>query len=64
MRGLKIVMPLLEDHSSIQLVLSQAAHGVFTGLIDNRDARTLAFICQVAALTLPPPPPPPPPPPG
>jgi hypothetical protein len=53
MRGLKIVMPLLEDHSSIQLVLSQAAHGVFTGLIDNRDARTLAFICQVAALTLP-----------
>ncbi len=52
-KGSKIVMPLLEDHSAIQLVLSQLAHGIFSGALDNASARTLAYICQVAAFTLP-----------
>ena len=49
----KIVLPLLEDHSSIQLVLSQAAHGLFTCAVDPQTARSLAYICQVASGTLP-----------
>jgi hypothetical protein len=52
-KGSKIVMPLLEDHSAIQLVLSQLAHGIFSGELDNASARTLAYVCQVAAFTLP-----------
>jgi len=52
-KGSKIVMPLLEDHSAIQLVLSQLAHGIFSGDLDNASARTLAYVCQVAAFTLP-----------
>jgi hypothetical protein len=52
-KGSKIVMPLLEDHSAIQLVLSQLSHGIFSGALDNASARTLAYVCQVAAFTLP-----------
>ena len=52
-KGSKIVMPLLEDRSAIQLVLSQLAHGIFSGDLDNASARTLAYVCQVAAFTLP-----------
>ncbi|MGA8906695.1 MAG: hypothetical protein WB524_03695, partial [Acidobacteriaceae bacterium] len=52
-KGSRIVMPLLEDHSSIQLVLSQVAHGLFSGDMDPAHARSLAYTCQVAAQTLP-----------
>ena len=48
-----VVVPLLEDHSSIQLVLSQLAHGLFTSAVDPQSARSLAYICQVASSTLP-----------
>jgi hypothetical protein len=52
-KGSKIVMPLLEDHSAIQLILSQVAHGIFSGELDNATARSLSYVCQVAAFTLP-----------
>ncbi len=52
-KGSKIVMPLLEDHSSIQLVLSQIAHGLLSGAIDKDTACALAYTCQVATCTLP-----------
>lgn len=52
-KGSKIVVPLLDDHSSIQLLISQVAHGVLSGELDNDTARSLAYACQVAACTLP-----------
>jgi hypothetical protein len=51
-KGSKIVLPLLEDHSSIQLLVTRAAHGVLSGQLDNDTARTLGYLCQVALCTL------------
>lgn len=52
-KGGKIALPLLEDHASIQLLLTQAAHGLLTGELPASDARSLAYICHVASQTLP-----------
>jgi hypothetical protein len=52
-KGSKIVMPLLEDHSAIQLVLSQVAQGLFSGTLQPAEARALSYSCQVAACTMP-----------
>ena len=52
-KGSKIVMPLLDDHSSIQLVISQVAQGLFSGTLHPAEARALSYCCQVAAYTLP-----------
>jgi hypothetical protein len=46
-------MPLLEDHSAIQLVLSQVAQGLFSGTLQPAEARALSYSCQVAACTMP-----------
>ena len=48
----KIALPLLEDHASIQLLLTQAAHGQLTGRLTPAEARSLAYICHVASQTL------------
>lgn len=52
-KGSRVVLPLLEDHSSIQLVLSQIAQGLLSGAIDKDTACALAYTCQVATCTLP-----------
>ncbi len=51
-----VSIPLLEDHASIQLVLSQVAHGLLTHKLDSERARALIYTCQVANATLPRPP--------
>jgi hypothetical protein len=52
-KGAKVTLPLLADHDAIQLLLTQAAHGLFTGELDASASRALAYICHVAAQTLP-----------
>ena len=51
-----VVIPLLEDHASIQLVLSQVTHGLLTHKLDTDRARTIIYSCQIAASTMPRPP--------
>ncbi len=51
-----VAIPLLEDHASIQLVLSQTAHGLLSNKLDPERARALIYACQVAATTMPRPP--------
>jgi len=51
-----VVVPLLEDHASVQLVLSQVAHGLLTHKLEVDRARALIQLCQVASFTLPRPP--------
>lgn len=52
-KGGKIVVPLLEDVSAIQLVASQVAHGLFTETLDPWRAGKILYACQVAAMTVP-----------
>ena len=48
-----VVVPLLEDHASVQLVLSQVTHGLLTNKLDPERARAIIYACQVTAVTLP-----------
>jgi len=48
-----ISVPLLEDHASIQLVMTQIVHGLFAHTLDPVRARTAIWAAQVAAYTLP-----------
>ncbi|HEX4067200.1 MAG TPA: hypothetical protein VHZ09_14355 [Acidobacteriaceae bacterium] len=52
-KGTKIAIPLLEDFAAIRLVLTQTAHGLFSGDVEPAAARSVAYICQIAASTLP-----------
>lgn len=45
-------VPLMEDVSSIQLVLSQVMHSLLSHGIDAKDARTAFYGCQVASSLL------------
>src|SRR5579863_9661136 len=52
-KGGKVVIPLLEDVSAIQLVATQVAHGLFSESIDPWRAGKILYACQVAAMTVP-----------
>ncbi|HZZ40811.1 MAG TPA: hypothetical protein VFE06_16870 [Acidobacteriaceae bacterium] len=51
-----VAIPLLEDLASVQLVLSQITHGLFTYKLDTDRARAMIYACQVASSTMPRPP--------
>jgi hypothetical protein len=46
-------IPLLEDAASIQLLMTQVAHGLLSNKLDPARARTTIWAAQVAAFTLP-----------
>ena len=46
-------VPLLEDAASIQLLMTQVAHGLLSNKLDPARARTTIWAAQVAAFTLP-----------
>ncbi|MGB6608622.1 MAG: hypothetical protein WBE63_02740 [Acidobacteriaceae bacterium] len=46
-------VPLLEDAASIQLLMTQVAHGLLSNKLDPARARTAIWAAQVAAYTLP-----------
>jgi hypothetical protein len=46
-------VPLLEDAASIQLLMTQVAHGLLSNKLDPARARTAIWAAQVAAFTLP-----------
>jgi hypothetical protein len=48
-----ISVPLLEDHASIQLVMTQIVHGLLSMKLEPARARTAIWAAQVAAYTLP-----------
>ncbi len=48
-----ISIPLLEDHVSIQLVMSQIVHGLLSHRIEPARAKAAIWAAQVAAFTLP-----------
>src|ERR1700691_3600219 len=48
-----ISIPLLEDHASIQLVMTQIVHGLLSMKLEPARARTAIWAAQVAAYTLP-----------
>ncbi len=48
-----ITVPLLEDHGSIQLMLSKILHSVLNNQLAGALASKAAYCCQVAANTLP-----------
>jgi hypothetical protein len=48
----RIVVPLLEDHGSIQLLCTQIAHGVLNKAVDLESARVALSACKVASLTI------------
>ncbi|MGA7521433.1 MAG: hypothetical protein WBW84_03070, partial [Acidobacteriaceae bacterium] len=48
-----VAIPVLEDHASVQLVLSQITHGLLSNKLDPERARALIYACQVAAATMP-----------
>lgn len=52
-RGSKVVMPLLEDLETIQVVASQVAQGLLADTLDPARAARVLYACQIAALTLP-----------
>ena len=49
----RITVPLLEDHSAIQLMLTRILHGVLNGQLDPVAAGRATAVCRAAALTLP-----------
>jgi hypothetical protein len=48
-----VSVPLLEDAASIQLLMTQVAHGLLSNKLDPARARTTIWAAQVAAFTLP-----------
>lgn len=48
-----ISIPLLEDHASIQLVMTQIVHGLLSMKLDPARAKAAIWAAQVAAYTLP-----------
>jgi len=50
-KGSKIVIPLLEDLATVQVFLSQIAHGLLSGRLTSAEARSLSYTCQVASNT-------------
>lgn len=50
-KGPKVVVPLLEDLATVQVFLSQIAHGLLSGRLNAAEARSLAYTCQVASGT-------------
>ena len=52
----RITIPLLEDHSSVQLVCTRIAHAALNDEIKPENARIALSACKIAAITLPRPP--------
>lgn len=50
-KGPKVVVPLLEDLATVQVFLSQIAHGLLSGRLNAAEARSLAYTCQVVSGT-------------
>lgn len=52
----RVVVPLLEDRSAIQLMLTQVLHGILSRRLDPQEARAALYALHIAALTVPRPP--------
>lgn len=50
-KGSKVVVPLLEDLATVQVFLSQIAHGLLSGRLTAAEARSLSYTCQVVSGT-------------
>lgn len=48
-----VTVPLLEDHSAIQLMTTQILHGILSKHLDPLSARAALYALHIAALTLP-----------
>ncbi len=51
--GLKVVVPLIENSETVQLVSTQVTQGLFAGTIDPWRAGKILYALQVAAMTFP-----------
>ena len=52
----RVAVPLLEDHSAIQLMLTQILHGILSRRLDPQEARAALYALHIASLTMPRPP--------
>jgi hypothetical protein len=52
----RVSVPLLEDRSAIQLMLTQILHGILSRRLDPQEARAALYALHIAALTVPRPP--------
>ena len=48
-----VAIPLLEDHASVQLIVSQVVHGLLSHKLELDRARTTLYALQIVAATLP-----------
>jgi hypothetical protein len=51
--GPNVVVPLIENPETVQLITTQVTQGIFAGTIDSVRAGKILYACQVAALTFP-----------
>ena len=52
----RVSVPLLEDRSAIQLMLTQILHGILSRRLDPQEARAALYALDIAARTIPRPP--------